>query len=193
MSIVAALRRNGRITIAADTLAVFGEGMVIDTANARATKIVPVGDALLGGTGWAVYDDILEHYLAESQPPPLRSRSDVYAFFLGFWKALRETYSLVNEQAATKETPFGDLDATFLIASPGGLFKVSSDMGVTEFKQCHAIGSGAEYALGALHALTSSPSSLSDEDVVRAACRAAMSHDTFCGGEIDLHQVSTDQ
>jgi len=190
MSIVTALRRNGRITIAADTLAVFGEGMLIDCKNARAAKITPIGDAMLGGTGWAVYDDILDHFLAKSPPPRLHTRREVYAFFLEFWRALRETYSLVNEQAATKETPFGDLDATFLVASPGGLFKVSSDLGVTEFKHCHAIGSGAEYALGALHAMSTDDSTRSDEAMVTAACRAAIAYDTFCGGDIDLHQVT---
>ena len=148
MSIVVALRQQNRITMAADTLAVFGEGMAIDESNARAVKILPIGDAILGGTGWAVYDDILDHFLTNAQPPRLHNRRDIYAFFLEFWKALRETYSLVNEQAATKETPFGDLDATFLLASPGGLFKISSDMGVTEFHQYHAIGSGSEYAIG---------------------------------------------
>lgn len=174
--------------MAADTLAVFGEGMLIEASNARATKITPIGDALLGGTGWAVYDDILDHYLAGSDPPGLHNRREVYTFFLGFWRALRETYSLVNEQAASKETPFGDLDASFLLASPGGLFKISSDLGVTEFQHCHAIGSGAEYALGAFHATASA--SMSDEAVVTAACQAAIAYDTFCGGDIDVHQVT---
>ena len=188
MSIVVALRQQNRITMAADTLAIFGESMAIDESNARAVKIVPIGDAILGGTGWAVYDDILDHFLANAQPPRLHNRRDIYAFFLEFWKALRETYSLVNEQAASKETPFGDLDATFLLASPGGLFKISSDMGVTEFHRYHAIGSGAEYAIGALHVLTADASKSSD-DIVRAACQAAMAVDTFCGGSVDVHAV----
>ena len=184
MSIVAALRRNGRITIAADTLALFGEGMVIPQANASVSKILHVGEALIGGTGWAVYDDILDHFLADADPPTLNSRGTIYAFFLEFWKALRETYSLVNDQSASKDTPFGDLDATFLIASPGGLFKVSSDLGVTEFKQHHAIGSGSEYALGAMHALVHVEPD--DSQVVRGACQAAIAMDVSCGGAVEI-------
>ena len=187
MSIVTALRRNGHITMAADTLALFGEGMVIPPGNASISKIMRIGDALVGGTGWAVYDDILEHFLAGSPTPPLDSRPAIYAFFLEFWKALRETYSLVNDQSASKETPFGDLDATFLIASPGGLFKVSSDLGVTEFRHHHAIGSGCEYALGAMHTLTQTETN--DSIVVRTACEAAIAMDVSCGGEVEVVQI----
>lgn len=187
MSIVTALRRDGTITMAADTLALFGEGMVIPGSNASVSKMLRIGDAIVGGTGWAVYDDILDHFLAIAGPPPLNTRREIYAFFLEFWKALRETYSLVNEQSASKETPFGDLDATFLIASEGGLFKVSSDLGVTEFKQHHAIGSGSEYALGAMHVLVDSEAD--DSDVVRGACEAAIAMDASCGGEVEVLRV----
>ena len=190
MSIVAAIRRNGKITIGADSLALFGEGMTIPESNARAEKITPFGEAVLGGTGWAVYDDILTHHLQKSDPPTLSSRASIYSFFLEFWKALRESYSLVNEQAATKETPFGDLDATFLIASPGGLFNISSDLGVTEFSQFHAIGSGSEYALGAMHALWNS--NLDNETMVLAACNAAIAMDSSCGGTVDMMSVECD-
>ena len=186
MSIVTAVCRNGRITMAADTLAFFGEGMTIPQTNAVASKIMKVGDALIGGTGWAVYDDILEHWIGD-QPPRLDSRTAIYSFFLDFWKALRENYSLVNEQSATKETPFGDLDATFLIASTGGLFQVSSDLGVTQFNSHHAIGSGAEYAIGAMHVLIDT-----EDDAARiaqAGCEAAIAMDASCGGSIDVFHV----
>ena len=173
--------------MAADTLALFGEGMTIPPSNASASKMLRIGDAIVGGTGWAVYDDILDHFLANTDPPPLGSRREIYAFFLEFWKALRETYSLVNEQSASKETPFGDLDATFLIASSGGLFKVSSDLGVTEFLQHHAIGSGSEYALGAMHVLAASEPD--DSLVVRRACEAAISMDVSCGGDIEILRI----
>ncbi len=191
MSIVAAAMRHGVIAMAADSLALFGDGMRIPPENARAAKIVRVGDALLGGTGWAVYDDILDHWIAANGPPSLNSRREIYAFFLEFWKALGDRYSLVNEQAATKETPFGDLDASFLVASRGGLFNVSSDLGVTEFRRQHAIGSGAEYALGAMHALD--PTIAEAPHLVQRACEAAIAMDTACGGPIDLFQIECDQ
>ncbi len=161
--------------------------MAIPESNARAEKIIKLGNAVLGGTGWAVYDDILTHYIRQSGTPRLDNRASIYEFFLGFWKALRENYSLVNEQAVTKETPFGDLDATFLIASPGGLFNVSSDLGVTEFQQSHAIGSGAEYAMGAMHALQDA--NMSDVSFIQKACEAAIAIDTSCGGTVEIMTV----
>ncbi len=187
MSIVTAVRSSQSITIAADTLAVFGEGMIVPTQNARTSKLMPIGNAIVGGTGWAVYDDIIDHYLIDHAAPDLTSRRDIYTFFLELWSALREKYTLVNEQAASKDTPFGDLDASFLVASPGGLFKVSSDLGVTEFAQWYAIGSGAEYAMGAMHAMADQ--GVDAERVARAGCQAAIDLDAHCGGEIDVMRV----
>ncbi|MCH2142159.1 MAG: hypothetical protein MK077_04080 [Phycisphaerales bacterium] len=187
MSIVTAVRSSQAITIAADTLAVFGEGMVVPTENARTSKLMRIGDAVIGGTGWAVYDDIIDHHLTDRPAPSLTTRRHIYAFFLELWGVLRDRYTLVNEQAASKDTPFGDLDASFLVASPGGLFKVSSDLGVTEFARWYAIGSGAEYAMGAMHATVKHR--LDDESIARAGCQAAMELDAHCGGEIDLLRV----
>jgi ATP-dependent HslUV protease subunit HslV len=187
MSIIAAVRSTDAITIAADSLAVFGEGLIVPANNARVCKLMRIGDAVLGGTGWAVYDDIIDHHLADKPPPSLNNRRDIYAFFLDLWSVLREKYTLVNDQAASKDTPFGDLDASFLVASPGGLFKVSSDLGVTEFTRWYAVGSGSEYAMGAMHALRDRV----DEDAVLVthACQAAIDMDAHCGGDIDIIQI----
>jgi ATP-dependent protease HslVU (ClpYQ) peptidase subunit len=61
---------------------------------------------------------------------------------------------------------------------------VSSDLGVTEFKQHHAIGSGSEYALGAMHALVHVEPD--DSQVVRGACQAAIAMDVSCGGAVEI-------
>ena len=106
---------------------------------------------------------------------------------MDFWRALRERYTLVNEQAANRDAPFGDLDSSFLIANRGGIFKISSDMGITRFNHYYAIGSGAEFALGALHVLRSQPGSL--ENLVRQAVETAMTFDLNSGGTCDILAV----
>mgnify|MGYP001195339205 CR=1 FL=1 len=81
MSIVTAVRSSQSITIAADTLAVFGEGMIVPTQNARTSKLMPIGNAIVGDTGWAVYDDIIDHWMTEKEPPTLDSKTSVFGFF----------------------------------------------------------------------------------------------------------------
>ncbi|MBG80025.1 MAG: hypothetical protein CMJ39_04845 [Phycisphaerae bacterium] len=189
MSIIVAIHRHGQITMAADTLTCFGDGEKAPSENCRTRKIFPIGNAHIGGTGWAVYDDIIDHWMLEREAPLLDSRSAVFTYFLELWRGMRDGYPFVNDQANSKDTPFTDLDSSFLVASSGGLFKVSSDLGVTEFKQYAAIGSGSEYALGAIEALWDRVDD--DQDLARAAVRAASRLDVHCGDDVDLIQVST--
>ena len=189
MSIIIAIHRNNTVTMGADTLTCFGDGEQASPANCRTRKMFPLGDAYVGGTGWAVYDDIIDHWLQDRDVPALDSKTSVFAFFLELWRGMREGYPFVNDQANSKDTPFTDLDSSFLVASPGGIFKVSSDLGVTAFNQYAAIGSGSEYALGAIEALWHRQDD--DESLVREAIEAACRLDVHCGGQIELVRVAT--
>jgi ATP-dependent protease HslVU (ClpYQ) peptidase subunit len=93
----------------------------------------------------------------------------------------------VNDQRPDDESPFGDLDASFLVASSSGIFSVACDMSVTEFAQYYAIGSGAPYALGALHALYGDRADA--EAIARKAVSAATALDIYCGGATTLFSL----
>lgn len=61
-----------------------------------------------------------------------------------FWKELHEQYNFVKDQSNEEDpSPFGDLDATFLITNPNGIFYVSSNMSVSKFEKYFAIGAGS--------------------------------------------------
>ena len=189
MSFIVAIRRHDRVTMAADTLTCFGDGEQAPSRNCTTRKILPMGDAFIGGTGWAVYDDIIDHWMQSKDAPDLTSKTNVFSYFLELWRSMRDGYPFVNDQANSKDTPFTDLDSSFLIASQGGIFKVSSDLGVTEFKQYASIGSGSEYALGAIEALWDRVED--DDELVRAAVQSACRLDVHCGGETDIVHVQT--
>jgi len=187
MSIVVAVRTEEQFVVAADRLVCFGETERVDPANSTTSKIMKIGDSLVGATGWAIYDDILRDHLHDHQKPVLHDEGMIFTFFLELWKALHEKYPFVNDQASSKDTPFGDLDATFLIANRSGMYKVSSDMGITRFQQYFAIGSGSDYALGAIHALYRPDGDA--EAIARAAVEAAISFNMYCGGPVDVMSV----
>ena len=184
MSIVVAVQKNDRIVMAADTLVCFGDDVVIPSANASVPKIQRLGSVVIGGTGWAVYDDIFRDYLHDKPAPELADERSIFTFFMNLWKVLHENYAFVNDQAADKDTPFGELDATFLITNRKGIFKVSSDMGITKFNQYYAVGSGSDYALGALYNLYDMDLDVSE--IARRAVHTAIQFDVHCGGEIDV-------
>ena len=188
MSIALAIEKNGELLVAADTLTSFGHTKVPPALHA-AVKVRRVGASLLATTGWGVYENILDDVLARRKNVRLGSRGQIFEFFLRLWSDLHKKYSFVNDQIDEKEAgPFGNLDSTFLIAGRAGIFYVGPDMSVTRVKHYFAIGSGAQFALGALSALYDSK--LDAEAMARRAIEAAIAFDTYCGGEVQIHRVA---
>lgn len=187
MSIVVAVTKNNQTVMAADTLTCFGDAEQVPADNCPTIKIRKLGSALLGGTGWAVYDDIIEHYVVENKEPDLSDRQSIFTFFLDLWKAMHDRYTLVNDQAQSKESPFGDMDSSFLIANSNGIFKISQDLSVTSFNQYYAIGWGADYALGAMYNLYQSD--FDAATIAKQAAKTAIEFNVHCGGDITVMSV----
>jgi ATP-dependent HslUV protease, peptidase subunit HslV len=187
MSIAVAVSKGGLTVIAADSQENFGDRKLL-RQNHRASKITRVGPAYVATTGWGLYENILDHYLAKAPTPRLTNQRAIFGFFLKLWKELGKRYSLVNDQPhQDDDSPFADIDSSFLIANAGGIYHVSGNLTVSEFHQYYAVGSGASYALGVLHALYDQR--LGAEEMARRACEAAMAFDIYCGGEIDVYRI----
>src|SRR5512137_1664183 len=188
MSIALAIEKNGELIVAADTLTSFGHTKVPPVLHA-AEKIRRVGASFLATTGWGLYENILDDVIARRKNIKLGSREQIFDFFLRLWNDLHKKYSFVNDQIDEKEAgPFGNLDSTFIVAGRAGIFYVGPDMSVTKVKHYFAIGSGAPFALGALHALQDSK--LDAEAIARRAVESAIAFDTYCGGEVQIHRVA---
>ncbi len=186
MSIVVAVRKGRRTVLAADTLTCFGSHK--DTSdNIAGSKITRVGSALIAGTGWTLYQNILEDFLKPKSVPQLKDQKSIYRFMLRLWQALGKRYALVNNQCHDQDSPFADLDATFLIAHSAGIFRVSADMSVVRYQKYHAIGSGADYAHGALHTLYDDQRN--PRTIAERAVRTAMHFDVYCGGQVDVVEL----
>jgi ATP-dependent protease HslVU (ClpYQ) peptidase subunit len=183
MSIAVAVRTAHEIVLATDSKRTFG-GNAVPENNLRDIKLRRVGESYLATTGWGVYANILDDYLRVVRNPRLSDSRQIFTFFRGFWKALHQRYAFVNDQCTESDSPFGDLDASFLVVARGGIFYVACDMSVTEFQNYYAVGSGASYALGAMHVLYT-PNSRA-EPVARKAVAAASALDIYCGGEVNL-------
>ena len=186
MSIVVAVKKGAELVIAADTQQNFGSSKPC-AGNVRHSKIVKIDGAYLGLTGWGIYENILADYLSDKQPVDLQTRQTVFTFFRELWPALHQRYSLVNDQSQERDHPFGDLDSAFLVATKANIFYVSANMSVSEFHRFHAIGSGCDFAIGAMHALYEQ--NLTAAAIAQKAIHAAICHDVYCGGEIELIAV----
>ena len=175
------------VVVAADSQENFGDRKVVGS-NHRASKIMALGGSQLAMTGWGVYDNVFHDYLASRRAPRFASEREIFLFFVRFWKDLRKRYSFVDDQVAEDDrSPFADLDSSFLIGNRHGIFHVSGDMSVMAFHEYYAIGSGASYALGVLHALYGVERDAAT--LARRACEAAIAFDVYCGGEIDVRRI----
>ncbi|HUT24352.1 MAG TPA: hypothetical protein VM492_08430 [Sumerlaeia bacterium] len=189
MSIVVGVKKGRDIVIAADSQSVVDSSLISPADNHRVSKIVKIGSAYLGATGWSLYENILEDFLAREKRASLTNRRSIFSFFMKLWRDLHDRYSFVNDQCdRDHDSPFGDLDASFLIVNRNGIFDVASDMNVVEFGKYYAIGSGRDFALGALHALYDGR--LSAEQLAVRAAEAAVTFDARCGGEIEVRKVT---
>lgn len=191
MTVAVAVRKNGAGVMAADSLVNFG-GQRFPTDNCRFHKIYPIGDSLMVWAGWSLYGEMLDAWLGNAQPPSLSTERDVFLFFIQFWRAIRSEYTFVVPRADSSRHPFVSLDSVFLLLNQSGIYRIAGDMDVTQFEQYCAIGSGADYALGALRVLYDQP--LDAAEIARRAVQVGIDFDTHCGGPIDLVElpVATD-
>ena len=188
MSIAVAVRKGNDIVIAADTQDSFGV-TTVTADNYSCRKIIKVGASYVATTGWGLYEDIFEHYLASGVEASFDSRSKIFSFFMLFWKELHEQYNFVKDQSSEEDpSPFGDLDATFLITNPNGIFYVSSNMSVSKFEKYFAIGAGSNFSLGTLYALYDLD--FSAEEIARKSVESAMEFNIYCGGAVDLFHIN---
>ena len=158
MSIAVAVRSGGRIALATDSQTSLGAERV-PPENCADAKYRRIGSAYLAATGWTLYSNILEDFLRRRRAVPrLSDEMRIFAFFNELWHVLHEDYSFVKDQAGEREnddggSPFGSLDSSFMVVSSKGIFSVSTDLAVARFERYFAIGSGSNYAVGAMHAL----------------------------------------
>lgn len=186
MSIAVAVRGRSEIVLATDSQTSW-DARRVPSKNHTAIKVRSIGTSLLATTGWGIYENLLDDMLSTGRAPRLGDSKSIFRFFMRFWKDLHNRYSYVNDQCDRKDSPFGDLDASFLVATRRGIFAVASDMSVTEFDQYYAIGSGADFSLGALHALYRPNADA--EPIARRAAEAAIALNVYCGGDVKVTKL----
>jgi len=188
MSIAVAVQKDGTIALATDSVTTFGEHQE-SVENLHTEKIRQIGSAYVASAGWSVYDNILDDFLAKQETvPQLTDKTSIYAFFVLFWKALHSDYSFVKDQGSDEKSPFGDLDASFIVVNTSGIFHVSSDMAVTQFDRYTAIGSGVDYALGAINACYADKPA---EEIARVAVETTSKFNIYCGGDTKVVTLQT--
>jgi len=186
MTTIVAVRKNGVAVIAADTLTTFGNTRLAAHLDASHDKILHIGNSHIGVCGSAAHHLVLANLLSKSQNLQLNSKAEIFETFRKLHPILKEECFLNPKE--DEEDPYESSQITALIANANGIFGVYSMREVFEYTQYWAIGSGHEFALGALH--HAYPHYDNAADSARASVEAGIALDKNSGAPITLYSVA---
>lgn len=169
MSTIVIVKKNGKACIAADTLTTFGDLRMSSTLDSSHDKVQAYADGYFGIVGSAAHALVMESIIKSKQLElDFSNRMAIFESFRELHPILKEKYFLNAKDEDDDPYETSHIDA--LICNENGIFGVYSLREVSEYTQFWAIGSGSEFALGAMHALYSRLDSV--EDIARAGIEA---------------------
>lgn len=171
MTTIAVVRKGGIVAISADTMTKWGTGRETAEYIVNHQKTFKVGDTVLAITGNTTFKSMLADYFAR---PKVEARFDSVRNIFLTWQTMhgvfKEEYFL--NAGAGSDDPVESTRVDVLLANKHGIFGVAAHRTVQEFSKFYAFGSGADYAMGALHA-TYTDKKYNAEDLAKLAVTAA--------------------
>ncbi|HEY9101408.1 MFS transporter [Chitinimonas sp.] len=164
MTTIVVVRKGNQVAIAADTQSTFGDTRLGHLHDARPDKIFESHQSLFGICGAAAHDLVLQAALARNRTLDFGSRPAIFDSFRKLHPKLKEDYFLKTEEE--EDDPYESSQMTVLIANAHGIFGMYSMREVYEYRQFWAIGSGRDFAIGAMRAVYAQDD-LSAADIAR--------------------------
>jgi hypothetical protein len=113
-------------------------------------KLSERGSFIIGGSGEVLPCDVTQH-IWEPPTPTAKDRKDLYHFMIV--KAMPSLRKCLTDNGYNFDESKSESRFQFLMAVDGELFDIDHDLSVSKNNSgIYAAGSGASYALGALHA-----------------------------------------
>ncbi|MDP9109576.1 MAG: MFS transporter [Pseudomonadota bacterium] len=151
MTTCVVVKKNGQIAIACDSLVTFGDTRLSNAYEAN-SKIFRIGDSYITVAGTAAHFPVMRKLLTDmGDECRLHSRDAVFETFSKVHSLLKENYFLNTKE--DDDDPYESSQITSLVANPHGIFGVYSYREVFSFDRFWGIGSGRNFALGAMYAV----------------------------------------
>lgn len=175
MSTIVVARKGLTACIAADTLTTFGDTRLSSSMDCNHSKIQTFGRTHMGIVGSAAHSLVAERAFTDKElSADFSTRDAAFDTLLRLHPVLKENYYLNPKDAEEDPYETSQIDAVFVNAN--GIFGMFSLREVYEYTRFWAVGSGASYALGAMHAVYDQ--SRSAKDIARAGAEAGATFDT---------------
>lgn len=186
MTTIVAVKKNGIVAIAADTLTTFGNTRLPAAMDSSHDKILHIGGSHVGVCGSAAHHLVLANLLGKTPDVQLNSKEAIFETFRKLHPVLKEECFLNPKE--DEEDPYESSQITALIINSTGMYGIFSMREVFEYTQYWAIGSGHEFALGAMQYAYSRFDSASD--IARAGVEAGIAFDKNSAAPITLYTVT---
>jgi ATP-dependent HslUV protease, peptidase subunit HslV len=187
MTTVCVARKGGSVAMAADSLVTFGDTRLSHRQETN-DKIVEIdaagGRCLVATAGTVAHFPVLRKALLglDKKDRKLHSKDEVYDTFLALHPVLKERFFLQTKEEDAD--PYESMQFTVLIANSAGIFGIYSYREIFEFKEYWGMGSGRNFALGAMQASYSRAKSAAE--VARIGCEAGVEFDKSSGHPIQV-------
>jgi ATP-dependent HslUV protease, peptidase subunit HslV len=185
MTTIVLVRKGDSVAIAADSLTTFGTTRLAPAYDRSPQKIVAYRDSFIGVCGSAAHQLVLDNLLSRNPDLQLHGRAAIYESFRRLHPVLKDEAFLNPKEE--EDDPYESSQMTAMIANPSGIFAVYSMREVFEFDRFWAIGSGRDFALGAMFALY--PKTKSAAAIAEAGVVAGAEFDTGTATPVLLHEV----
>jgi ATP-dependent protease HslVU (ClpYQ) peptidase subunit len=185
MTTIVVVRKGDAAVIAADSLTTFGTTRLAPAYDRHPEKITRHGDSFIGVAGSAAHQLVLENLLARSGPLDFDGKAAIYETFRKLHPLLKDEAFLNPKEE--EDDPYESSQMTCMIANPSGIYAVYSMREVFEFDRFWSIGSGRDFALGAMYAIYERTKSVAA--IAQAGINAGAEFDTGTSEPITLHEV----
>lgn len=185
MTTIVLVRKGDSAVIAADSLTTFGTTRLAPAYDRSPEKIVAYRDSFIGVAGSAAHQLVLENLLQRSPDLHLHGKAAIYESFRKLHPMLKEEAFLNPKEE--EDDPYESSQMTAMIANSSGIFAVYSMREVFEFDRFWAIGSGRDFALGAMWAVYGKAKSAAA--IAEAGVMAGAEFDTGTSAPVLLHEV----
>lgn len=177
MTTIVVVMKDGHAAIAGDTLTTFGSTRLGSAHDAAPEKILKHEGTYFGIAGSAAHQMVLESILKNHEKAKdfrFNGRHEIYESFRKMHPILKEDAYLNPKEE--DDDPYESSQMTALVANASGIYGVYSMREVFAYDRFWAIGSGRDFALGAMWAVYDSKKSA--REIAAIGVKAGAAYDT---------------
>ena len=186
MTTIVVVRKGDTAVIAADSLTTFGTTRLAPSYDRHPHKITRYGDSFIGVAGSAANQLVLENVLVRTANLDFHGKAAIYESFRKLHPVLKDEAFLNPKEE--EDDPYESSQMTVMVANPLGIFAVYSMREVFEFDRFWAIGSGRDFALGAMFSIYEKTKAAAA--IAEAGVMAGAEFDTGTSTPVTLHEVT---